>query len=176
MKNTDIDMTTTTTNTTVITSPVRPKYDDKSIYLNLPFPFDPFAGLGVGDLQRYLDDPMSDPDVRRDEETRATTVEHIKLLRNRLEATTKGHMMELRSYLVQATEELSRNVEGAATVGGSEGRGGGLEDMLRATFGELDRKFDSRTAKLEEKIAALIEDRLGVVARKLDLVIRKPAE
>eukprot|EP00904_Undaria_pinnatifida_P012811 jgi/Undpi1/8660/HiC_scaffold_25.g11125.m1 len=134
------------------------------------------GGLGVGDLQRYLDDPMSDPDVRRDEETRATTVEHIKLLRNRLEATTKGHMMELRSYLVQATEELSRNVEGAATVGGSEGRGGGLEDMLRATFGELDRKFDSRTAKLEEKIGALIEDRLGAVARKLDLVIRKPAE
>ena len=43
-------------------------------------PLELFAGIGVGELQKYLEDPMSDPDVRRDEETRATTVEHVKLL------------------------------------------------------------------------------------------------
>ena len=42
-------------------------------------------GVGVGDLHKYLEDPMMDPEVRPDEVERGATVKHIKLLRNRLE-------------------------------------------------------------------------------------------
>lgn len=128
---------------------------------------------------------MSDPDVRRDEETRATTVEHVKLLRNRLEATTKEHIIELRSYLVEATEDLSRQVEDAATAGTGGNSGGGkgdeswpseLEDVFNARFSELDRKLDARTTVLEEKIGSLIDERLSALVQKLDVVIGKPAE
>ena len=142
------------------------------------------AGLAVSDLQRYLDDPMSDPDVRRDEETRATTVEHVKLLRNRLEATTKEHIVELRSYLVKATEDLSRQAEHAVTAtrdgsgrdNANESGTGELKDVFNTRFSELDRKLDARTAKLEGRIELLIDERLSALVQKLDVVLGKPAE
>ena len=43
------------------------------------------SGVRASDLHKYLQDPMIDPEVRPDEVERGTTVEHIKLLRNRLE-------------------------------------------------------------------------------------------
>lgn len=49
------------------------------------------GGLDVRDLWKYLEDPMCDPEVRQDEINRRTTVEHIKLLRDRLEATVEKH-------------------------------------------------------------------------------------
>lgn len=132
---------------------------------------------------------MSDPDVRRDEETRATTVEHVKLLRNRLEATTKEHILELRSYLVEATAGFSRQVESAGEAAAAVetesigGKGTGnerwpseLEDVLNSRFTELDRKLNARTSKMEEKIGSLIDERLGALLQKLDAVIGKPAE
>ncbi|CAM9253073.1 unnamed protein product [Sphacelaria rigidula] len=48
--------------------------------------------LVANDLHRFLEDPMSDPEVRQDELNRLATVEHIKLLRDRLEAEVKGHV------------------------------------------------------------------------------------
>lgn len=142
------------------------------------------TGLGVVELQKYLDDPMSDPDVRRDEETRATTVEHVKLLRNRLEATTKKHIDELQSYLVRTTEALSRQMGRAATVTkGDRGEpievGSGPRDLantFNARFSELDRKMDRRTFKLEARMGAMIDERLDDLAKKLDIVVGKPAE
>lgn len=49
------------------------------------------GGLSTGDLCKYLDDPMSDPEVRPDETTKDATVEHLKLLRDRLEKVTTEH-------------------------------------------------------------------------------------
>lgn len=144
------------------------------------------AGLGVEELRKYLDDPMSDPDVRREEETRATTVEHVKSLRNRLEATTKEHIHDMQSYLVRATGDLSRqvgHVAATATGGGSGRRRWGgesgmskLERVFNARFSELDRELDGRTAKLEERMGEMIDKRLCVLAQKVDMVLRTETE
>ncbi|CAM9403921.1 unnamed protein product [Ectocarpus sp. 12 AP-2014] len=84
------------------------------------------GALATSELQIFLDDPMSDPAVRRDEETRATTVEHIKLLRNRLEATTKEHMDGLQAYLLKTAGDISRQLEESSAGGrGCHGGGGG---------------------------------------------------
>ena len=143
-------------------------------------PLQLLAGLGVGELQKYLDDPMSDPDVRRDEETRATTVEHVKLLRNRLEATTKDHIDELQSYLVRATEDVSRQVGRASAVAdgdvgvrtGDESGPSDMQRQLNARFRKLEREIDQRTTKVEERMGTMIDQRLSVLAQKLDRVLR----
>eukprot|EP00752_Nemacystus_decipiens_P018686 g16750.t1 len=66
-------------------------------------------GVGADKLREFLEDPMNDEDVRQDEKDRPTMVEHIKLLRNRLEATTKE---ELRNTVASKTEveNVSREV------------------------------------------------------------------
>lgn len=55
----------------------------------------PRGGLAVRDVQTYLEDPMSDLEVRKDERTKRATVEHMKLLRDRLDerlsALEKSH-------------------------------------------------------------------------------------
>lgn len=132
---------------------------------------------------------MSDPYVRRDEETRSTTVEHVKLLRNRLEATTKQHLSDLQSYLIQATEDLSRQVDHAAAVvtgraqGKSQGDSQGDESesvVFEGTFNtkirDLDRKLIARMAKLEERMGSMIDARLRAFAQKLDGMLGKMAE
>ena len=62
------------------------------------------------DLRRFLDDPMSDPEVRQDELNRATTVEHVKLLRDRLEDEIKGHVDEKVDKVMATVYELEENV------------------------------------------------------------------
>lgn len=57
-------------------------------------------GVGAEKLHHFLDNPMDDEDVRQDEKGKHTTVEHIKLLRNRLERTTKEELGELRNAVV----------------------------------------------------------------------------
>lgn len=42
------------------------------------------GGLSVGELQEFLEDPLSDPKVGQDEKSRSATVEHIKQLRDRV--------------------------------------------------------------------------------------------
>ena len=127
---------------------------------------------------------MSDPDVRRDEETRGTTVEHVKLLRNRLEATTNEHINDLRSYLVRTTQDLSWTVGQAATTTGgdnpiknyNESGPGEVERMFKARVNKLDRELDAKTAKLEERMSALVEEQLSVLLQKLDAVLGKKTE
>lgn len=66
------------------------------------------GGVGADKLRKFLEDPMDDIDVRQDERDRRTTVEHMKLLRNRLEATTKKELNELRSDVKEMGEQLQR--------------------------------------------------------------------
>lgn len=67
-------------------------------------------GVGADKLRVRLEDPMNDDDVRQDEKTKPTMVEHIKLLRNRLETTTKE---ELRNNVASKSEvtELRNDVK-----------------------------------------------------------------
>lgn len=76
------------------------------------------GAVGASNLRKYLEDPMSDPKVRQDETKRGTTVEHIKLLRDRLEETTrdrvehlaataKDHANELHAVVRKLTEECA---------------------------------------------------------------------
>ncbi|CAM9141307.1 unnamed protein product [Ectocarpus fasciculatus] len=61
-------------------------------------------GVGVEQLRRFLADPMNDRDVREDEKTRMSTVEHLKLLRDRLENRIVGSAdFEKREGTVQTT-------------------------------------------------------------------------
>ncbi|CAM9399535.1 unnamed protein product [Ectocarpus sp. 12 AP-2014] len=72
------------------------------------------GGVGAENLLEFLEDPMNDKDVRQDEKERKTTVEHIKLLRDRLEKTTVEHTKLLRDRLEKTTDkqlqELRKNV------------------------------------------------------------------
>lgn len=144
---------------------------------------------------------MSDPDVRRDEETRPTTVEHIKLLRNRLEATHKNHMEELRASLERATGNLSRQLErvelgrtGGGVLVASDGTRGGTgtavaardEDPSARVVGganrslepeKLRRILDDRFSELDERLearASALEDRVGaMIDKRLGALERK---
>ncbi|CAN0155757.1 unnamed protein product [Ectocarpus sp. 12 AP-2014] len=165
------------------------------------------GALTTSELQIFLDDPMSDPAVRRDEETRATTVEHIKLLRNRLEATTEEHMNGLQAYLLKTAGDISRQLEESGAGGrGSHGGGGGaaaargpvgaapqdedddenrdvggweagsrgtreLRQIVGARFSELDESLQGRVGALEERMGAMIDERLGALTKKLDLLL-----
>ncbi|CAM9524132.1 unnamed protein product, partial [Ectocarpus sp. 12 AP-2014] len=78
------------------------------------------GGVGAQKLREFLHDPMDDKDVRQDEKDRRTTVEHIKLLRNRLENTSKEQLKGLEEALHQRVmKELGLSVQtrvGASTT------------------------------------------------------------
>eukprot|EP00752_Nemacystus_decipiens_P018673 g16741.t1 len=73
------------------------------------------GGVGAETLLAFLEDPMDDEDVRQDEKDRNTTVEHIKLLRDRLERTTDEKLQAFRNSIknelrevLDATKELKK--------------------------------------------------------------------
>lgn len=84
--------------------------------------------VGIEDLSRYLENPMLDNEVRQDETSRTTTVEHIKLRRDRLVATTKDELEDLREELnsrlgnleIKLQAVLDVIVEGARTDKGND--------------------------------------------------------
>lgn len=88
------------------------------------------GGVPASDLQKYIDDPLSDPEVRHDEKNRSTTVEHIKLLRNRLEQRTHEMLQDEVSALkpmmkdtldaITAMNERVRNLEAKVSEMGRE--------------------------------------------------------
>lgn len=64
------------------------------------------AGVGAENLHYFLDNPMDDEDVRQDEKGKSTTVEHIKLLRKRLEGSLKRTLKaELETFRERIQEE-----------------------------------------------------------------------
>lgn len=69
----------------------------------------PAGGVGADDLRRYLEDPMIDDEVREDERKRGATVEHMKLLRNRLETTLARVSNTTDAQLKQLAKECAEN-------------------------------------------------------------------
>lgn len=102
------------------------------------------GGLTVQQLREYLANPMDDPMVQRDEETRETTVEHIKLLRDRLEKIIGRRVDEL-----DATNETRfRNLHA------------GVHKQVR-------KVVDDRVCWLSHKVDAL-DVKLGEILRRLE--------
>ena len=103
------------------------------------------GGLGVYQLSTCLEDPMSDPEVRRDEENERTTVKHIKLLRNRLEETNADRLADIVARIESAANARERR----------------LEDMV---LGAIVNAVDERVDRLEKRLEKRLEDVLMKLA------------
>lgn len=64
------------------------------------------SSLNVQQLREFLENPMKDPMVQRDEETRETTVEHVKLLRDNLTEMVGDRVGELAATTATKFERL----------------------------------------------------------------------
>ncbi|CAM9861414.1 unnamed protein product [Sphacelaria rigidula] len=95
--------------------------------------------VGADDLRRFLENPMSDPEVRQDELNRPTTVEHIKLLRNRLQAEIKDHVDKIKGHVDEKIQTLEEKVRG-------------VKAQSEELSINLSRKFEDVTQKLERQL------------------------
>ena len=68
------------------------------------------TGVSASDLRKYLENPMIDPDVRRDEVDRTTTVEHVKLLRDHLKEETQIRFETLHATVKTLSADGERNI------------------------------------------------------------------
>lgn len=92
------------------------------------------GGVGAEKLLAFLQDPMNDKDVRQDEKDRKPTVEHMKLLRDRLERTT-DKLLQALGKNVASKDEL----EGLRNTMKNELRE--ILDRVEATKEELKELF-----------------------------------
>lgn len=112
------------------------------------------GGLVAGDLQTYLEDPISDPEVRQDERSRLATVEHIKQLRDRLEKENRANI-----------EDKCRSVQ--QEVAGStlrlSTRIAGLEEELEGIKAYLERlaRIEQELARSQEKVGEKLDTLLS---------------
>lgn len=70
------------------------------------------VSLNVQQLREFLANPMKDPVVQRDEETRGTTVEHVKLLRDNLTEMVGARVGELEAATAARFESLETSLDG----------------------------------------------------------------
>lgn len=101
------------------------------------------GALSVQQLREYLANPMKDPVVQLDEESRETTVEHIKLLRDRLEVTIGERVFELDSATAERFESLQAGVEERMT------------QIVNKRVSKLSLKVDAVDEKLNEILRTL---------------------
>lgn len=84
------------------------------------------GGLGMRDLRTYLKDPVTSHrknSLSQDDKARPPTLEHMKLLRERLEATTKEGIDELKTGLEKRMAEI-------------------IEEKVNAQVRRLEHKLD----------------------------------
>lgn len=94
------------------------------------------GALSVHQLREYLANPMDDPVVQRDEETRETTVEHLKLLRDHLDTTFEKRVGEIDSLAEGRFEKLQTFVEERVKAVVDE-RVSSLSDKVDAKLNEI---------------------------------------
>lgn len=98
------------------------------------------GGLAVSKIQTFIEDPMSDRDVRENDKTDPATVQHVKLLRDgfdarlkRLQQQMRGNIhTELQIFMAELRERLGSN---------------GME----ACEAHISRALDERQLALEER-------------------------
>ena len=94
------------------------------------------GGVGIDDLLKFLEDPMDDEDIRQDERDRRATVEHIKLLRNRLERSRKRELSQLDDDVKALRDDMTTTI-----LGGKR-----LEEALRQL--KVDMNLEEELRKL----------------------------
>lgn len=92
--------------------------------------------LNVQQLREFLANPMKDPLVQRDEETRETTVEHVKLLRDNLAEMVGARVGELDAATAARFERLETSLDGRV-------------DTLSQKVERVDEKLSEILRKLE---------------------------
>lgn len=97
---------------------------------------------GASCLFKNLQDPMSDPLVRRDEIEEATTVQHMKLLRNRLETTVADRTDELRVAMMGHIDQIRDPPQR-------------MMDDLRGIITKQDQKMDKKLVDIMKALAEL---------------------
>ena len=101
--------------------------------------------LNVQQLREYLANPMDDPIVQRDEETRETTVEHIKLLRDHVDGMVGDRISELDS----ATGVRFRGLKA------------GLERGVRAIVDDRLGELSEKVGRVDEKMSVILRGMKG---------------
>lgn len=95
------------------------------------------VSLNVQQLREFLENPMKDPVVQRDEETRETTVEHVKLLRDHLTEMVGDRVNGLDAATATRFESLKISLDG---------RVGALSQKVE----RVDQKISEILQKLNE--------------------------
>lgn len=98
------------------------------------------GGVGVSKIQTYIENPMSDPDVRENDKTDYVTVQHVKLLRDGLDARFNRLQRELRGSIQTELQIFLAELE--------KGLG---SDVARACEAHLASRLEERRLALEEK-------------------------
>lgn len=123
------------------------------------------GGLNVYQLREFLANPMDDPVVQRDEEDRATTVEHLKLLRDLLvnKIETASQEQALAMTLIKEQVEAVAGEGAGARDADSAAEIKDLRSHLETAVGEL---VDARVKALSDKVDGL-DSKLSDVVRTL---------
>eukprot|EP00903_Cladosiphon_okamuranus_P011431 g10772.t1 len=91
------------------------------------------GGMSAGGLQDCLEDPMGDPEVRQDEKSRPTTVEHIKLLRDRMEKAMEANLGTRLENVEREVETVEHRLSERLSK---------FESVVAESQENLDRKLD----------------------------------
>lgn len=114
------------------------------------------VGMTITKLRRHLANPMIDPEVREDEKSTQVTVEHMKLLRNRLETEL---VTQIARHFENDIGDRVRNIEERLSV---------LTDQVSRDRQEGISSY-TRTALAGEERARGVEESLSVLADQMSL-------
>ena len=128
------------------------------------------AGVSASELRKYLENPMIDPRVQRDEVNRATTVEHVKLLRDHLKDTvtalsvnTESRVSELHDKMKEKFAinegrvlELRNEINDKFAI--NEGRVSELRDEIKDMFALIEGRVSELHDKMNEKMSELRDE------------------
>ena len=112
-------------------------------------------GASASELRRYLENPMIDPHVQRDEVDRGTTVRHVKLLRDRLEKTLRDEIKEKLNISDRRASELGKEIKEKIEI--SDRSVSELHDEIKGIDGrvsELRDEINGKFAKIMEILEA----------------------
>ena len=121
-----------------------PNTDQKAVDVNVQDMLKD-AGVSASGLRKYLENPMSDPRVQRDEVNRATTVEHVKLLRDHLVKTSESRVSKLHDKM---KEKFAIN----------EGRVSELRDKINDKFALIEGRVSELRDEINEKMSELRDE------------------